>query len=75
MHDNRVSVICYELFGYDVLLDANLKPWLMEVNISPSLKASGSSDFDIKSKLARAIFNLVKFRIKDLQLVRQVMLG
>ncbi|KAI8614648.1 tubulin-tyrosine ligase family-domain-containing protein [Chytriomyces sp. MP71] len=57
---------CYELFGFDVLLDANLKPWVMEVNISPSLKASCDMDMAVKSRLAVDLFNLVGVRVKDL---------
>jgi tubulin polyglutamylase TTLL5 len=50
---------CFELFGFDVLIDAALKPWLMEVNFSPSLNTDSPLDLKVKGKVLADLFNLV----------------
>jgi len=50
---------CFELYGFDVLVDSGLKPWLLEVNLSPSMQAESPLDWQIKSSLLADTFNLV----------------
>ena len=52
---------CFEVFGFDVLLDAHLKPWLLEVNVSPSLSSSSPLDKNIKNKLMSDSFHIVGY--------------
>lgn len=49
---------CFELFGFDILLDSNLSPWLLEINLTPSLHCDSHLDLKIKSKLVADILNL-----------------
>ena len=50
---------CFELYGYDIMLDNNLKAWLIEVNSSPSLTASSESDFQMKFAMLDDTLNCV----------------
>ncbi|KAI6213640.1 Tubulin--tyrosine ligase-like protein 9 [Aphelenchoides besseyi] len=56
---------CFELYGYDILIDENLKPWLLEVNASPSLTPSSQEDFELKYRVLNHMLDVL-----DLERVR-----
>jgi len=41
----------FEILGFDVLLDKNCKPFILEVNHSPSFKTDTGLDYKLKKEL------------------------
>ncbi|XP_049862041.1 polyglutamylase complex subunit TTLL1-like [Schistocerca gregaria] len=50
---------CFECYGYDIIIDNKLKPWLVEVNASPSLTSTTVNDRILKYKLIDNIISVV----------------
>ncbi|KAG1677585.1 hypothetical protein FOA52_014483 [Chlamydomonas sp. UWO 241] len=49
----------FELYGYDVLIDQDLKPWIIEVNASPSLSASDKADWALKTAMLEDMLDVL----------------
>jgi len=56
---------CFEILGFDILVDSDLKPWLLEVNLSPSLACDSPLDLSIKSNLVCDSFNIAGIKRFD----------
>ncbi|KAJ1565482.1 Tubulin polyglutamylase ttll6, partial [Nowakowskiella sp. JEL0078] len=50
---------CFEILGFDVILDEKLKPWILEVNHSPSFTCDSDLDMQIKRGVILGALDLV----------------
>ena len=48
--------MCFEILGFDVLIDADTKPWLLEVNQAPSFQTDSALDYQVKKALMKDTF-------------------
>lgn len=60
----------FEVTGFDVLLDDQLKPWLLEVNHTPSLCPHTDLENGIKRNMLRSLYQLADVERKRVQSTR-----
>lgn len=59
--------MCFQILGFDVLIDSKLKPWLIEINQSPSFGTDSPFDLHLKKKLMEDTFALLNLSMERKQ--------
>ncbi|XP_075413769.1 tubulin polyglutamylase TTLL7 isoform X2 [Tenrec ecaudatus] len=57
--------VCFEVLGFDILLDRKLKPWLLEINRAPSFGTDQKIDYDVKKGVLLNALKLLNIRASD----------
>lgn len=57
---NYENNVCFEVYGFDILIDRNAKPWLLEINHTPSFSTDSPLDLDVKFALICDTLHLVR---------------
>ncbi|KAH8401277.1 hypothetical protein KR009_004382 [Drosophila setifemur] len=55
----------FQLLGFDILVDWKLKPYILEVNHTPSLSADETVDMEVKRPLIRDTLNMLSTALVD----------
>lgn len=56
--------MCFELLGFDIILDEKLKPYVLEVNHTPSFSTDTPLDTLIKKNAIRDSLQLMNINVK-----------
>ena len=56
--------MCFQILGFDVILDKKCKPILLEVNHAPSFATDSPLDYDIKRNLFVDTFRLLGLSVE-----------
>ena len=64
---NKLDSLCFEVLGFDILINNQLKPILIEVNHSPSFSTDTPFDMKVKSAVISDTFRLLNMKYKNKQ--------
>lgn len=62
--DDLENSLCFEILGFDVMVDADHKPWLIEINHAPSFATESPLDLKVKQGLTEDTFKLLNMTVK-----------
>ena len=57
--------MCFQILGFDIILDESYTPFLLQVNHNPSLITDTPLDKFIKKKLVKDTFSLLNINIRN----------
>jgi D-alanine-D-alanine ligase-like ATP-grasp enzyme len=57
--------MCFELLGFDIILDSGCKPYLLEVNHLPSFNTDTKLDYMIKKNLVADTLRLLSLSVEE----------
>ena len=60
---------CFHILGFDIMLDSDLQPHLLEVNTSPSFNGDAGVDTRVKTAVLMQAFKLAKVLTRDVALL------
>lgn len=55
---------CFEILGFDVIIDDKYKPWLLEINFMPAFHCASPVDKIIKSGVIIESFHLTNIDLE-----------
>lgn len=56
---------CFEILGFDIILDENYKPWLLEVNCGPSMCNNTPVESAVKGSLLKDALNMAGYQLPN----------
>lgn len=56
---------CFELLGFDIMLDSNARPWLLEVNHTPSFHCDSPIDSEVKERLLKDTLDILQLSVES----------
>ena len=62
---------CFELLGFDIMMDHKMRPFLLEVNHSPSFTCDSALDASVKQAVLRSTMEMVSFSKDEWKLMRR----